>query len=245
MVFLTYKLKNMELEYLSSLEKILNYKFKNIELLKTSLIHRSFRLKEQNIKYNERLEFLGDAVLEMIITDYLYHNFDQDEGFLTSLRSSVVNYKLMSQIAKDLQLDKYLKVFGKTNSSEELSASLLCNTLEAVIGAIYLDSNILEAKKFILPKLTIKLEEIIKQKQYKDYKTRLQEYTQKIYKQTPSYKVIKTEGLEHNKIFESGVFINNKLISYGKGKNKQDSELISAKKALEKLIKKTGILEDI
>jgi ribonuclease-3 len=230
-----------------ALETTLNYFFQNGDLLTEALTHRSFhKNKILNSVQNERLEFLGDAVLELVITDYLFKNYTQAEGYLTSLRASLVNYKILAQIGKEIELSKHILV-SKSERDElgEVNLTILADCMEAIIGAIYLDSGVEFAKDFILPHLLAKLPEIITNKEYKDYKTRLQEYTQKYFKQTPQYKILTTSGKDHAKTFECGVAIDKKLLGIGKGKSKQDAETMAAKNALEKVLSENKMPEDI
>ena len=221
---------------LSELEKILGTKFKNKNLLKQALVHRSYINEHPSfpLAHNERLEFLGDAVLELIITKYLYKNFDKPEGRLTSLRSSLVNAKSLTQTAAKLKIDHYLYLSkGEARSKKnKAKQTILANTFEAVVGAIYLDRGFMASENFIYKHLLPKLNIVLKHRLDRDPKSQFQEYTQGKLKITPSYKILKQSGPEHNKKFIIGVFIKNKKIATGTGKSKQEAELRAAKNAL-------------
>lgn len=218
-----------------ALENTLNYFFKDSELLIEALTHRSFhKNKKLSTVQNERLEFLGDAVLELVITNYLYREFSQAEGYLTSLRASLVNYKILGQIAREIGLsDHVLVAKNERGENGEVNLTILADCMEAIIGAIYLDGSTESAKDFILPLLLDKLPEIIANKEYKDPKTRLQEYTQKYFKETPRYQILSAVGKDHEKVFNCGVGIENKILATGVGKSKQEAETLAAKNALE------------
>lgn len=222
---------------LNELEKQLGVKFKKKELLKQALVHRSYLNEHPNfpLDHNERLEFLGDAVLELIITKFLYKNFDKPEGKLTSLRSSLVNTKSLSKTAKGLRLGQYIYLSkGETRSKGRAREVILANALEALIGAIYLDRGFGSAERFIHQFLLPQLDIILKHQLYRDSKTRFQEITQRKLKITPSYTVIKESGPDHNKKFIIGVYVQKKLISTGRGRSKKEAELSAAKNALKK-----------
>ncbi len=225
------------MEKLSLLEKKLEVKFKNKNFLKQALIHRSY-LNEHpnfNLGHNERLEFLGDAVLELIITKFLYNNFSNPEGELTSFRSSLVNTKSLAKIAKKLKINQYLYLSkGEEKSNGRFRDAILANTFEALIGAIYLDQGFTQTEKFIHQYLVPQLETVLKNKSYKDPKSKFQEITQGKLKITPTYKIISESGPDHAKKFKVGVFLKEKMIAFGMGKSKHEAELRAAKKALDK-----------
>jgi ribonuclease III len=222
---------------LKKLEKIIDVKFKNKDLLQQAMVHRSYINEHSNFKvgHNERLEFLGDAVLEIIITEYLYLNFpDKPEGDLTNWRASLVNSKMLYQVAQSLNFDDYL-LLSKGESKDKDSKArqyILANSVEAIIGAIYLDQGIEPSKKFILKNIISSLDEIIKNKAYLDPKSRFQEVAQEIVGVTPSYQVLKEEGPDHNKKFTVGLFLNQELVSSGEGSSKQEAQTDAAEKGL-------------
>ncbi len=218
-------------------EKKININFNNKTILLQALTHKSYinehHKAEQN--HNERLEFLGDAVLEFITTRYLYETFkNEPEGKLTEFRASLVNTKSLANTAKSLNLEKYI-LLSRGERKSETKNTILANVIEALIGAIFLDQGIKEAKQFIAQFIFYKLDDIIKSKSYQNAKGQLQEITQSKNKSTPIYELISEEGPEHSKIFKVGVFINNKKIAIGQGKSKQKAEINAAEKALEKI----------
>lgn len=222
----------------------INYKFKNLDLFKQAITHRSY-LNEKNRDYsihehNERLEFLGDAVVELIITDYLYNNFSEAEGYLTSLRAALVNYRNMGNVGFQIGLDKIL-LLGKSeqNGSNGDSLPLVANALEALIGAIYLDGGYIDAELFTKNFLLTNLSQIIEAGSYRDSKSEFQELVQKKFKVTPRYQVISSIGKDHEKNFTSGVYISDRLVSTGDGRSKQDAETAAAQSAL-KIIQEEG-----
>ncbi len=218
---------------LSELEKILGTKFKNKNLLKQALIHRSYLNEHPDFSSanNERLEFLGDAVLELIITKFLYENFKQSEGKLTSFRSSLVNTKSLAK----LKINQYLYLSkGEAKSKGRAREVILANTFEALIGAIYLDQEFNQAEKFIHQHLLPRLDIVLKHQLYEDPKSKFQEIAQDKLKITPTYKTIKESGPDHAKKFTVGAFLKKKLIATGAGKSKQEAEVKAAQKALKK-----------
>lgn len=226
---------------LQNLEKTIGLEFKNKQLLKKALTHRSYLNEhpEFQLGSNERLEFLGDAVLELIASNLLFQKLPQyAEGLLTDIRSGLVRTTTLSAIAKEIQLGDYLLL---SRGEEELGGrknnTLLANCLEAVIGAIYLDQNFASAQKFILPFLQPRLEKIIKSKTFKDSKSLFQETIQSKEKITPEYKVLDESGPDHNKIFTVGLYTGNKLWAKGKGKSKQEAEEKAAETALKEIQK--------
>lgn len=223
----------------SKLEQIIGYKFKNKDLLKESLTHRSY-LNENlswHLPHNERLEFLGDAVLELIVTEELYNRYPEyAEGPLTSLRAALVNYQMMAVVGREAGLDDMILMSrGEKKDAGRAREVILANAIEAVVGAIYLDGDYKSAKEFIIKFVMSHLEEVFKKGLYKDAKSVLQEKIQKDLKITPTYKVLKEEGPDHARIFKIGVFFDDKLIADGSGLSKQDGELEAARNALEVL----------
>jgi len=222
---------------MAELEKKINYQFKNKDLLKESLTHRSY-LNENpswHLPHNERLEFLGDAVLELIVTEELYNRYSEyTEGQLTSLRAALVNYQMLAVVGKELGLDDAISMSrGERKDLGRARDVILANAVEAVVGAIYLDGDYKSAKEFITKFVMTHLEEVFKKGLYKDAKSVLQEKIQKDLKITPTYKVLKEEGPDHAKKFTIGVFFDDKLIAEGYGPSKQDGELEAAHNALE------------
>ncbi|MDD3101559.1 MAG: ribonuclease III [Patescibacteria group bacterium] len=226
-----------EIKRMLPLEQVIKIKFKNKNLLLQSLIHRSFLNEHPRfiVSHNERFEFLGDAVIELIVTKYLFNNFPNPEGELTVFRSSLVNAKTLSKVASEIKLDHYLFLSkGETGSTGKSKEIILADAFEALIGAIYLDQGFEVAEKFIYRVLLTQLSFIVKNQLYKDPKSELQEIAQGKLKITPSYKVIEEIGPAHAKIFTVGVFLNTEMIAIGKGQSKQEAEVDAAHNALKK-----------
>jgi len=223
----------------SQLENNLKIKFKKIDLLKQAFSHRSYLNENPNwrLGHNERLEFLGDAVLELVVSEYLFKKFPNDpEGFLTNLRASLVNAETLAQVAGKLDFDRYLLLSkGEAKDTGSGHRYILANTFEALIGAIYLDSGYKRCQKFIEKYLiNPNLERIIKEGSYKDPKSLLQEKVQAELGITPVYKTLEEWGPDHAKHFKVGVFFGDKLIEEGEGASKRVAEQEAAKKALQK-----------
>jgi len=211
---------------------------KNQKLFDTALTHRSYLNENPKVKqHNERLEFLGDAVLELIVSSFLFDQYPgKPEGWLTALRAALVKTTTLAEIAKNLKLGEELRLSrGEEQGGGRQNPSLLANTFEAVIGAIYLDSGYDTAQQFIATHLFPETKNIIDQQLLKDYKSLFQEAIQSQNEPTPTYKVIKASGPDHNKTFIIKVFVCNKPWGRGTGKSKQEAEQQAAKKALETL----------
>ncbi len=220
----------------STLEKQLNFKFKNKNLLIQAFCHRSYLNEnpEANLENNERLEFLGDAVLELIITEYLFEKYPKKpEGELTNWRAALVNAKMLCEVAKELGFNDFLLLSkGETKETGKSRDYILANTFEAFIGSAYLDSGYNDCQKFIKKHLIVKLPEIISKGLFKDAKSCFQEESQERVGVTPTYKVLKEQGPDHAKNFVVGVFLSNQLVAEGKGSSKQEAEVEAAKNAL-------------
>ena len=213
----------------SEFEEQIKIKFKKQDLLRQAVVHRSY-LNEHpdfSLNHNERLEFLGDAVLEIVVTEYLFNNFlDTPEGDLTNWRASLVNCKMLSEVAQELGIEKYLYL-SKGESKDKNSKArqyILANALEALIGAIYLDQGIAPARKFIKQVVLSKLDNILSNHLYIDPKSSFQEKAQEIAGITPHYKVLSESGPDHAKIFEIGLYLGEELVSRSKGSSKQEAQ---------------------
>ncbi len=221
----------------SKIEKKLGLKFKNKDLLIQAFCHRSYinENPDSNLKNNERLEFLGDAVLELVVTEYLFEKYPKKaEGELTNWRAALVNAKMLGDLSKKLNFNDYLLLSrGEEKELGKARQYILANTLEALIGALYLDQGYKNAKVFIEKNLIKRLPEIIKKGLYKDAKSLFQEEAQERTGITPSYKVLKEWGPDHAKQFIIGVFLNNELAAEGEGSSKQEAEEEAARRALE------------
>lgn len=224
------------MEY-QELEKLINIKFKSRKLLETVFTHKSYiNESKDKVEHNERLEFLGDAVLELIVTEYLYTNYENPEGELTNWRAALVRGKNLAKLAKNLDLGKYLRLSkGEERSGGREKAYILANTFEALIGAIYLDNGFEQAKSFIDLHVTALLSEILRQKLHIDAKSYLQEMAQEKKNSTPEYKLLKEEGPAHEMIFEMAVYIEGDEVGRGKGSSKQKAEQQAAMDALKQL----------
>jgi len=218
------------------LEKQLGLKFKNKDLLTQAFVHRSYLNENPKfyLEQNERLEFLGDAVLELVVTDYLYKNYKNSEGELTVWRAALVNSDMLSEIAKNLGFNDFLLLSqGESKDQGKARKYILANTFEALIGSIYLDRGYEDCRKFIEKYLIVELPQIIENGLYKDTKSLFQEMAQEKTGITPAYKVIEEWGPDHNKRFIIGVFLGEELIAQGEGSSKQEAEVEAAKNALD------------
>ena len=223
---------------LNTLIKKLNIKFTDDELLHKVFIHRSYLNEHKGFKgeHNERLEFLGDAVLELIVTEFLYKKYPNPEGDLTNWRSAIVNGEMLAKIAKNLSIGDFMQLSkGEEKAGGKTKNIILANAFEALIGAIYLDQGYESAKKIIYDQLLVELPKIIEDKLFIDSKSELQEHIQEKTGVTPVYKVIKESGPDHNKVFKIGVYINDKISGTGTGSSKQRAEQDAALDALSKL----------
>lgn len=231
----------MQKQNLTPLENKLGHQFNSKDILQQSLVHRSYLNEHKNfpLDHNERLEFLGDAVLELIVTDHLYRNYNLPEGELTNLRSAVVRGEMLSRVAHEIGLENFLLLSrGEQQGTEKARNYILANAVEAVIGALYLDQGYEGAKDFISRTIVQKLPEIVEKGMHIDAKSKFQELAQEKYKVTPTYEVIKEEGLDHDKEFFIGVFLGDKKFATGKGGSKQEAQQDAARKALEEITEK-------
>jgi len=221
------------------LEKKIGYKFKNKNHLKEALTHRSYLNENPSwgVPHNERLEFLGDAVLELAVTEEIFNRYPElPEGQMTGYRSALVNYLMLAVIAKEIELEKFILLSrGEAKDTGRARDVILANAIEALIGAIYLDSEYQTIKKIVNTFVMTHLAEVIKKGLYKDSKSLLQEKAQAESKVTPVYKVLSETGPDHDKIFEVGVYFSKKLVGKGTGHSKQEAEAEAAREALSKL----------
>ncbi len=217
-------------------EKIIGIKFNEQDILKQAFTHRSFLNEHKNSKrgHNERLEFLGDAVLELVITDYLFNKYpDKNEGDLTSIRSALVNAQTCAKVSKKINVNDFLLLsHGEAKDVGRARQYILADALEAIIGAIYIDLGYEKVKDFILKYIAPMTEKIIKEKLWIDAKSKFQEKAQDVEGVTPSYKTTKETGPDHDKKFTVGVFLREKIVSEGEGDSKQEAEQDAARKAL-------------
>lgn len=216
-------------------KEALGLQFNNIEILITAFTHRSYvnEHKKTVQEHNERLEFLGDAVLELAVTRYLYSNFEEPEGILTNWRSALVRTESIGAAATRLDFEKMLRLSrGEKRGSDRARQQILANSFEAVIGAIYLDQGYDTAEKFINDHIVSTLPTILESGSWRDAKSYLQEVAQEQDGQTPIYKVLSEDGPDHDKIFTLGVFIGNQLKGSGSGSSKQAAQQKAAEEAL-------------
>lgn len=218
------------------LAKKINIKFNNIKQLQEAMTHRSYLNENRNyeLDHNERLEFLGDAVLELVVTEYLYNNYENPEGELTNWRAALVNGEMLAKVGDGLGIEEYLLMSrGEKRDTGKARQYLLANAMEAIIGAIYLDSGYEEAKVFISENIIVKLPNIIETKSYLDPKSYFQEKAQENAQVTPHYEVLKAWGPDHEKQFLMGVFLEDEKVAEGEGASKQEAQRNAAAKALE------------
>jgi ribonuclease-3 len=218
-------------------EKKIKVDFKDKDLLKQAFIHRSYINENPKItlSHNERLEFLGDAVLELIVTDFLYKKYPQyTEGELTAVRSALVNAIIISEIAGKIGINDYLLLSrGESKDNGKARQYILANTYEALVGAMYIDQGYDVVAKFITTTLLPKTDEIVNKKLWRDAKSLVQEKAQEFVGSTPLYKVLQEKGPDHDKSFTVGIYFGRDLIAEGKGKSKQEAEQKAAEAALQ------------
>lgn len=204
-------------------------------IFQEALVHRSYVNESKETKNNERLEFLGDAVLELIVTEYLFKTYPQyPEGDLTSFRAAVVRTESLAEESLRLGVGKYILMSnGEEATGGRERPYILANTFEAIIGAMYLDLGYKSSQKFVTANICYKLEDIIKNRLDIDSKSKLQELTQEMVKITPAYELIDSSGPDHDKTFTMGVKLNDTLLAQGNGKNKQEAEQNAAQQALD------------
>lgn len=215
-------------------EKI-GFEYENIDLLVTALTHRSYvnEHKKSVSEHNERLEFLGDAVLELSVTDYLYRHYSEPEGILTSWRAALVRTESIGEAGDKLGYEPLVRMSrGEKNGSTRARMQILANAFEAVIGSIYLERGYEAADAFIKKNILSKLETILSEGSWRDPKSHLQEVSQKIDGATPVYKVISEEGPDHDKVFTLGAYVNGTLMGKGVGPSKQSAQQEAARAAL-------------
>ena len=217
-------------------EEKIGYEFKNRSLLEQAFTHRSYinENRASGREHNERLEFLGDAVLELVVTEFLFAKYpDKAEGDLTSYRAALVNTVSISDAATKLGMNEFLLLSrGEAKDTGRARAIILANAFEAVIGAIYLDQGYESAKKFIAEQLFHKTDEVVEKGLWQDAKSRFQEIAQEKNAVTPSYDVISQTGPDHDKRFVVGVYLGTDKIATGEGRSKQEAEQVAAQKAL-------------
>ena len=221
----------------------MGFEYKNINLLITALTHRSYvnEHKKSVSEHNERLEFLGDAVLELAVTDYLYRNYSEPEGILTSWRAALVRTESIAEAGDKLGYEPLVRMSrGEKNGSPRARSQILANAFEAVIGSIYLERGYVDADEFVKKHILSKLENIIAEGSWRDPKSHLQEVSQRTDGATPVYRVISEEGPDHDKVFVLGAYVHDRLMGRGSGPSKQSAQQEAAKAALEEYAKRQG-----
>lgn len=223
----------------SAFEQRCGFSFKEPRLIRQAFTHRSYlnENKEPGLEHNERLEFLGDAVLELAVTDFLYRKYPhKTEGDLTAYRAALVNTVSISDAAKKLGMNEFLLLSkGEAKDTGRAREYILANTFESFIGALYLDQGYAAAEKFIAENLFAKTDEVVSKRLWQDAKSKFQEEAQEREGATPSYKLVGESGPDHAKVFVSAVFVGSKEVARGEGKSKQEAEQDAAHRALEKL----------
>jgi ribonuclease-3 len=225
-------------QYQTFARENLGLTFNNPDLLVTALTHRSYLNEHRKTvkEHNERLEFLGDAVLELVVTEYLYGNYDEPEGVLTNWRSALVRTESIGSASAKLGVEPLLRLSrGEKRGTERARGQILANAFEAIIGAIYLDHGYEAAKKFITENLIVTFDEILKNGTWMDPKSHLQELIQSQEGHTPQYRVLEEVGPDHDKVFTVGVFVNGELRGKGTGPSKQTAQVAAAEAALQKI----------
>jgi ribonuclease-3 len=222
---------------LDSLQATLGYTFQDDQLIRQAMVHRSYLNENPDfaLGHNERLEYLGDAVLELVVSDYLYRHYPNPEGDLTNWRASLVNAKSLSAIAAKLGLDTWLMLSrGEAkDTGSKARQNIHANAIEAIIGAMYLDGGIEPAKKFITDHILSTLDHILSNELYIDPKSKFQEMSQEVVGITPSYKVLKEWGPDHDKHFQVGVYLGSEQVAVGEGKSKQEAQVDAAANGLQ------------
>jgi ribonuclease-3 len=224
----------------------LGFEFKNIDHLITALTHRSYvnEHKKSVSEHNERLEFLGDAVLELVVTDYLFRQFAEPEGILTSWRASLVRTESIGEAGGKLGYESLIRMSkGEKNGSTRARQQILANAFEALIGAIYLERGYDDAAEFITKHILSKLEAIIASGSWRDPKSHLQEISQRLDNHTPVYRVLEEVGPDHDKVFTLGVFVGDALMGQGSGPSKQAAQQQAARAALKAYEERTASLK--
>jgi ribonuclease-3 len=216
--------------------QVCGIKMQNPDLFIEAMTHRSYlnEHKNHNHSHNERLEFLGDAVLELVVTDYLFQNFNNPEGEMTAWRAALVNGEMLARVAREIGIEDFLMMSkGESKDTGKARNYLLANAIEAIIGAIYLDSGYDAAKDFITKNILSHMDEVLEKKLYLDPKSYFQEKAQEYTNTTPHYKLVSESGPDHDRTFTVGVYLNDEAVAQGSGRSKQDAQREAAKKALE------------
>lgn len=221
----------------------LGFEFNDINLLVTALTHRSYvnEHRDKGILHNERLEYLGDAVLELVTSDFLYRTYNEPEGIMTALRSALVRTESIGAAGHELGYEPLVRLSkGEKNGSERAHEVILADCFEAVVGAIYLDQGYQAAKDFIYKHIIVKIDTVIAEALWRDPKSYVQELAQKIDGVTPVYRTLREEGPDHDKNFEVGLYVGDALVATGAGHSKQEAQTEAAKQGVKKYRVKLG-----
>ncbi len=224
-------------KYQAFAEEKLGFKFNDINLLITALTHRSYINEHKNaqIDHNERLEFLGDAVLELVTSDFLFRNYSQPEGIMTAWRSALVRTESIGAAGEELGYEPLVRLsHGEKMDSDRAHAVILADCFEAVVGATYLDQGYAQAKKLIEKHILVKIDQILDEESWRDPKSYFQELSQHYDGVTPVYRVIKEDGPDHDKVFTVGAYVRNNLKGVGSGHSKQEAQGAAAKEGVKK-----------
>lgn len=221
-------------EYQDFAREKLGFEFNDIDLLVNALTHRSYVNEHKLAKvHNERLEFLGDAVLELVTSDYLYRNYDYPEGVMTAIRAALVRTESIGESGKALGYEPLVRLSkGESHGTARAHDSILADCFEAVIGAIYLDQGYEAARDFIDKHIIVKTNKIIEEESWRDAKSYVQELAQKFDGRTPTYRTLREEGPDHDKTFTVGLYIGDELLAKADGHSKQDAQTEAAKKGI-------------
>lgn len=221
----------------------LGFEFNDITLLVTALTHRSYvnEHRSAGVEHNERLEYLGDAVLELVSSDFLYRRYNESEGIMTSLRSALVRTESIGAAGYELGYEPLVRLSkGEKQGSERAHEVIIADCFEAVIGAIYLDQGYDTAREFIAKHILSKIDTIIEEGTWRDPKSYVQELSQKVDGATPTYRTLREDGPDHDKHFVVGMYINGELFASGEGHSKQDAQTVAAKEGVRKFRKILG-----
>ena len=233
-------------EYQKFAEEKLGFRFNDINLLVIALTHRSYVNEHKSAhEHNERLEFLGDAVLELVSSDFLYRNYDYPEGVMTALRAALVRTESIGDAGKELGYEPLVRLSkGEEHGSERAHDVILADCFEAVIGAIYLDQGYEKAKEFISKHILVKIDAILEEGSWRDPKSYVQELAQKIDGMTPVYRTLKEEGPDHDKKFTVGIYVGDSLKGTGVGHSKHEAQTEAAREGVKKYRSKQQIILD-
>ena len=216
-------------------KKTLGYEFGNVDLLVTALTHRSYvnEHRKSTNEHNERLEFLGDAVLELVVTNFLFSNYEEPEGVLTAWRSALVRTESICEAGEKLGYESLMRMSkGERGGSENARKHIVANAFEALVGAIYLEKGYEEAEKLIKARIISKMSSILKAGSWRDPKSYLQELSQRYDEQTPDYRVLEEDGPDHDKKFTVGVYVKGLEIGQGVGSSKQKAQSMAAEQGV-------------